>query len=304
MNMKYIFTLASAGLFLLSGCLQEDFQQSPDSGRALTVNFSRTGMANETDTNTDEQIHTLNAYRFENGILKESFKSLQVNNEGTCRLDLEQLKGEIYFLANGESIISKANLTDDVTTLDDFLNLTATSEEMASEHLFMNGMADLNSGNTSFSVALKRAVARIDLESSIQDVEVNSVVIREIALTGLVNEAGDKNILADIEKTDLTKDFGEHPFKNRKEPLYYLPEQTSNGHEVEILMTANGGWHRVKTTLPTLKRNTVYTLKVYGNGANLNVEVLTDDWESGDSSESGLYSKDWSTKRTHNCQKG
>lgn len=29
MNMKYILTLASAGLFLLSGCLQEDFQQSP-----------------------------------------------------------------------------------------------------------------------------------------------------------------------------------------------------------------------------------------------------------------------------------
>ena len=86
MNMKYILTLASAGLFLLSGCLQEDFQQSPDSGGILTVNFSRTGMTNETDTNTDEQIHTLNAYRFENGILKESFKSLQVNDEGMCKL--------------------------------------------------------------------------------------------------------------------------------------------------------------------------------------------------------------------------
>ena len=105
MNMKYILTLASAGLFLLSGCLQEDFQQSPDSGGILTVNFSRTGMTNETDTNTDEQIHTLNAYRFENGILKESFKSLQVNDEGMCKLDLEQIKGNIYFLANGESVI-------------------------------------------------------------------------------------------------------------------------------------------------------------------------------------------------------
>ena len=62
MNMKYILTLASAGLFLLSSCLQEDFQQSPDSGGTLTVNFSRAGMTNETDTNTDEQIHTLNAY--------------------------------------------------------------------------------------------------------------------------------------------------------------------------------------------------------------------------------------------------
>ena len=129
--MKYILTLASAGLFLLSSCLQEDFQQSQNTDGTLTVNFSRAGMINETGTDTDLQIHTLNAYRFENGILKESFKSLQVNDEGTCRLDLEQIKGNIYFLANGESVISKANLTDDVTTLDEFLNLTATSEEMA-----------------------------------------------------------------------------------------------------------------------------------------------------------------------------
>lgn len=304
MNMKYILTLASAGLFLLSGCLQEDFQQSPDSGGILTVNFSRTGMTNETDTNTDEQIHTLNAYRFENGILKESFKSLQVNDEGMCKLDLEQIKGNIYFLANGESVISKANLTDDVTTLDEFLNLTATSEEMASEYMLMNGMADLSSGNTSFSVALKRAVARIDLESSFQDAEVNRIVIKEVALTGLVHEAGNQSVLTDLEKNELTKDFGEHPFKNGKESLYYLPEQTSNGHEVEIMMTANGGWHRLRTTLPALKRNTVYTLRVYGNGANLNVEVLTDNWESGDSSASGLTLKGLVDKENSQLSEG
>lgn len=304
MNMKYILTLASAGLFLLSGCLQEDFQQSPDSGGILTVNFSRTGMTNETDTNTDEQIHTLNAYRFENGILKESFKSLQVNDEGMCKLDLEQIKGNIYFLANGESVISKVNLTDDVTTLDEFLNLTATSEEMASGYMLMNGMADLSSGNTSFSVALKRAVARIDLESSFQDAEVNRIVIKEVALTGLVHEAGNQSVLANLEKNELTKDFGEHPLKNGKESLYYLPEQTSNGHEVEIMMTANGGWHRLRTTLPTLKRNTVYTLRVYGNGANLNVEVLTDNWESGDSSASGLTLKGLVDKENSQLSEG
>ena len=304
MNMKYILTLASACLSILISWLELDFKYSPDSRGTLTVNFSRAGMTNETDTNTDEQIHTLNAYRFENGILKESFKSLQVNDEGMCKLDLEQIKGNIYFLANGESVISKANLTDDVTTLDEFLNLTATSEEMASEYMLMNGMADLSSGNTSFSVALKRAVARIDLESSFQDAEVNRIVIKEVALTGLVHEAGNQSVLANLEKNELTKDFGEHPFKNGKESLYYLPEQTSNGHEVEIMMTANGGWHRLRTTLPALKRNTVYTLRVYGNGANLNVEVLTDNWESGDSSASGLTLKGLVDKENSQLSEG
>lgn len=47
MNMKYILTLASAGLFLLSSCLQEDFQQSQNTDGTLTVNFSRAGMINE-----------------------------------------------------------------------------------------------------------------------------------------------------------------------------------------------------------------------------------------------------------------
>lgn len=291
MNMKYILTLASAGLFLLNGCLQEDIQQPQSSNGTLTVNFSRAGMINDAANNTDLQIRTLNAYRFENGVLKESFKSLQVSNEGSCHLDIEQLKGNVYFLANGENVISKINPTDDVTTLNEFLNLTATSEEMASESVLMNGMADLSSGNTTFSVALKPAVARIDLESSFQDAEVNSVTIKDVAVTGLVNEAGNQSILGNVERTNLTKNFGEQPFKNGKSPIYYLPEQTSSGHEVEILMTANGGWHRLKTTLPTLKRNTVYTLKVYGNGSNLKVEVLTDDWESGQSSESGLTLK-------------
>ena len=177
-------------------------------------------------------------------------------------------------------------------------------KEMASEYMLMNGMADLSSGNTSFSVALKRAVARIDLESSFQDAEVNRIVIKEVALTGLVHEAGNQSVLTNLEKNELTKDFGEHPFKNGKESLYYLPEQTSNGHEVEIMMTANGGWHRLRTTLPALKRNTVYTLRVYGNGANLNVEVLTDNWESGDSSASGLTLKGLVDKENSQLSEG
>lgn len=291
MNMKYIFILASTSLLLLSSCAKENIWQSPNSNGTLTVHFSKSGIINETWTDSDLQIQCLNAYRFENGILKEAFNSLQVNDERICRLDIKQIKGNIYFLANGESITSKTKLTEGTTTLDEFLNLTATSEEMASEYTLMNGMTDLSGGNTSFSVALKHTVSRIDLESSFQDAEINRIIIKDIALTGLVNEAGNKNILADLEKTDLTKDFGEHPFKNKRESLYYLPEQMSNGHEVEIQMTANGGWRHLKTVLPALKRNTVYTLKVYGNGANLDVEVLTDNWESGESSESSLTLK-------------
>ena len=302
--MKYILTVASAGLFLLSGCQKEKIRQDNAADGSLRISIISSGMNYGITTESETNIHTLDAYHFENGILSESFNSLQIDEKGVCRLDIKQKNGMLYFLANDANITSRANLTNNVTTLEEFLQLTATADEMTSKNLLMSGHTELDGENTSLSVSLKRAVARIDLESAFQDAEVNSITIRDIALTGLVNEGGDKSVLTNIEKTDLTKDFGEQPFKNKKESLYYLPEQTANGHAVEILMAVNGGWHRLKTTLPPLKRNTVYTLKVYGNGANLNVEVLTDNWESGNSSESGLTLKGLVDKENSQLSEG
>lgn len=304
MNMKYILTLASAGLFLLSGCQKEKIRQDNAADGSLRISIISSGMNYGITTESETNIHTLDAYHFENGILSESFNSLQIDEKGVCRLDIKQKNGMLYFLANDANITSRANLTNNVTTLEEFLQLTATADEMTSKSLLMSGHTELNGENASLSVSLKRTVARIDLESAFQDAEVNSITIRDIALTGLVNEGGDKSVLTNIEKTDLTKDFGEQPFKNKKESLYYLPEQTANGHAVEILMAVNGGWHRLKTTLPPLKRNTVYTLKVYGNGANLNVEVLTDNWENGNSSESGLTLKGLVDKENSQLSEG
>ncbi len=302
--MKYILTVASAGLFLLNGCQKEKIRQDNAADGSLHISIISSGMNYGITTESETNIHTLDAYHFENGILSESFNSLQIDEKGVCRLDIKQKNGMLYFLANDANITSRANLTNNVTTLEEFLQLTATADEMTSKSLLMSGHTELNGENASLSVSLKRTVARIDLESAFQDAEVNSITIRDIALTGLVNEGGEKSVLTNIEKTDLTKDFGEQPFKNKKESLYYLPEQTSNGHEVEIMMTANGGWHRLRTTLPALKRNTVYTLRVYGNGANLNVEVLTDNWESGDSSASGLTLKGLVDKENSQLSEG
>lgn len=302
--MKYILTVASAGLFLLSGCQKEKIRQDNAADGSLRISIISSGMNYGITTESETNIHTLDAYHFENGILSESFNSLQIDEKGVCRLDIKQKNGMLYFLANDANITSRANLTNNVTTLEEFLQLIATADEMTSKSLLMSGHTELDGENTSLSVSLKRAVARIDLESAFQDAEVNSITIRDIALTGLVNEGGDKSVLTNIEKTDLTKDFGEQPFKNKKESLYYLPEQTADGHAVEILMAVNGGWHRLKTTLPPLKRNTVYTLKVYGNGTNLNVEVLTDNWENGNSSESGLTLKGLVDKENSQLSEG
>lgn len=106
----------------------------------------------------------------------------------------------LYFLANDANITSRANLTNNVTTLEEFLQLTATADEMTSKSLLMSGHTELDGENASLSVSLKRTVARIDLESAFQDAEVNSITIRDIALIGLVNEGGNKSVLTNIEK--------------------------------------------------------------------------------------------------------
>lgn len=76
MMMKYILALTSASLLLLSGCQQEDIRQTPDTHGMLAVKFSKAGMINGTDADAESQIHTLNGYHFEDGILKETFLSL------------------------------------------------------------------------------------------------------------------------------------------------------------------------------------------------------------------------------------
>lgn len=290
--MKHILTLASASLFLLNGCQQDNFQQAANHEGTLTIHFSRNGMSNGTADDTQSRIHTLTGYYFENGLLKETLPSLKVNEEGICQVNIDHMQGSLYFLANSENAASAKGLTDNVTTLEEFMALKATAEEMASEQILMTGKTDLEAGTNSTPVSLQRAVARIDLDSPFQDAEVNSVVIKNIALTGYLHAQNAFQAPEKFETTELTKDFGTQTFKNGKTVLFYLPEQyQANGHEVEIMMTAHGGWHRLKTTLPTLKRNTVYTLKVYGNGSNLKVEVLTDHWENGLSSESDLSYK-------------
>lgn len=283
---KYILALGAACLLTLEGCSTEDIQQ--DQHSALTVQFSRTG----TDYNTtDKEIKSLSAYRFENGILKEIFPTLPVTGTLTCQFSPEQMRGTVYFLANGEYFTENIGMHPETTTEADFLGIKGTAEAMMENGLLMTGQTVLQAGETSVSVALKRSVARIDLDSPYRHVAVHSVKIENICTTGniLENPINDEK---NAEGITLQKSFEEEPFANGRTTLFYVPEQTGTGnHEVELMVLINDGWHRVKTTLPTIERNKVYTLKVKNNGASIQVETENATWETGGNSESNLTLK-------------
>lgn len=87
--MKYILTVASAGLFLLSGCQKEKIRQDNAADGSLRISIISSGMNYGITTESETNIHTLDAYHFENGILSESFNSLQIDEKGVCRLDIK-----------------------------------------------------------------------------------------------------------------------------------------------------------------------------------------------------------------------
>lgn len=279
-------SLGAACMLTLAGCTTEDIQGNQQD--ALTVQFSRTG----TDYNTaDEEIKSLSAYRFENGILKEVFSTLPVNGTLTCQLVPEQMRGTVYFLANGEHFTGSTGIQPEATTEADFLNIKGTAEAMMENGFLMTGQTVLQADETSVAVGLKRSVARIDLDSPYKHVTVHSVKIDNICTTGNILE-GPMNDEKNAESVTLQKNFGEEPFANGRITLFYVPEQSGRGnHEVELLVSVNDGWHRVKTTLPALERNKVYTLKVKNNGTNIQVETESDAWETGSNTEGNLTLK-------------
>lgn len=283
---KYILALGTACLLTLAGCSTEDIQQNQQN--VLTVHFSRT----ETNHNTaDEEIKSLSAYRFENGILKEVFSALPVNESLTCQFIPEKMQGTVYFFANGEHFTESIDIRPEATTETDFLGIKGTAESMTENGFVMTGQTVLQADDTSIPVELKRSVARIDLDSPYKHVKVHNVKIGNICTTGniLASSMNDKK---SAESITLQKNFEEEPFANGQISLFYVPEQTGKeGHEVELLVSINDGWHRVKTTLPTIERNKVYTLKVKNNGTNIQVETENDTWETGSNSESNLALK-------------
>lgn len=290
--MKNIIGVCTLLLLFLCGCSAEDSMQQELPEGTIGVRLIAMGMAEGETSNSESVVNEVEGFRFEGGMLKEVFDRLNPNTEGVCHLQPLQMRGTVYFLANASDIIQKAALQVDKTTLEEFLDLQATASEMTASGIVMSGQIELSTDMTSTSVILKRSVLRIDLDSPFEGIQVNNVKIRNILSTGYVNERQGDALSVNVQPETIGKDFGDTPFENNKETLFYLCEQKAGAYEVELMVTSNdGAWHRLKTTFTTLKRNTIYTLKVYGNGADLRVEVLVDDWENGASSESGQVLK-------------
>ena len=270
-------------LIALCACTADDFRDSTTVAEPLSVRFSMPNQQNSGGLSSE--IDNISAFRFEDNILKEVISNISINEEGVADINMASTRGNLYFLANAARIIEDNNFQVDNTSEEDFLSIKSDMEGMNHRGITMTGKADLTGNDDkNFTVAIRHSVARIDLESYSVDANVHSVRIKNVASQGYVFEQEGK--VEDIfDKEDVFKDFADTPFSNKKETIDYLPEQYGKRFQVEVLITVNGAWKRLRAELPEILRNKVYTLKIYGSGADFAISVDTGDWEYGTGSE-------------------
>ena len=270
-------------LIALCACTADDFRDSTTVAEPLSVRFSMPNQQNSGGLSSE--IDNISAFRFEDNILKEVISNISINEEGVADINMASTRGNLYFLANAARIIEDNNFQVDNTSEEDFLSIKSDMEGMNHRGITMTGKADLTGNDdNNLTVAIRHSVARIDLESYSVDANVHSVRIKNVASQGYVFEQ-ERKVEDIFDKEDVFKDFGDTPFSNKKETIDYLPEQYGKRFQVEVLITVNGAWKRLRAELPEILRNKVYTLKIYGSGADFAISVDTGDWEYGTGSE-------------------
>lgn len=265
----------------LSGC---DGKNNPEISGSGTISFvlrSEGTLPGE----PDDRINTVTAYRIADGVLKEVLEPANREKPGVFTFSPESMSGTMYVTANLDAVQSLGEAAPGMAE-EEFLSLAATAAEMTDGGIGMTGKADLKTGGTG-TLAMRRSVARLDLQSRESGVRVLKAGIKGFADVGRIfpGMAASEEDRADA--GDIVLDFSGTPVENDRRTLMYLPEQSGSVITAEVTVSSNGGTSILRASLPDdILRNNLYTLEVHGNGAEMMLEVTCGDWESGGASGS------------------
>lgn len=297
MTMKQFknISIGLLSLVLLGSCnqrLQEGIT-APGDERKLTVRFSASalGTAQNNATGTAEQLSLadIKGYHFEDGVLREVLTGEDLAQNGNYAFYPTSTTGDIYFVANApQELFGQVQIG--TTTATNFLGTIASASQLSSEQILMTGSMTLGSTSSSDStVALHRAVARLDVVS--QD---SGVLLRKVTLSGIANQGyvfpqSTISSPSGTEWGDFQKEYAESGVENHTETLTYLNEQAGTPLSAEVIVSFGGGLHRMVTEFPAeIARNNVYTLRVKGSGTGVSVSVSGDNWAEGSSTDATL----------------
>lgn len=277
---KYILNTSSALLLLsallsVSSCSSDiDVAVAPESTKNVEVALkglpSRSGEA-------PSAAASLSVFQFAGSHL---IKSTKVEAYDSEKISLDKGNTTDIYFASGVDVEVSSDMT-----LSEFLNSTVTSAEGAqSAPLFFTAVSSVSDSADGLEVAMKRGVARIDLDANGTELNINEIIIEDAPAASYVFE-GDKGMYMP-EKTTYSYAFQSAP-EGVVKNMFMLFE-SDDAVNVSIHATQNGKQVSYKAVLDSIERNKVYTLRVYDTDVSIGASFAVAEWEDGGNVDGGL----------------
>lgn len=274
--------LLSACLF---GCSDEQDAVVAGDGSVRTITLRSATFASQpggVQDVTSAEVESLEAFVFTDGTLRRRLTDIPVS-QGQCRIELPETSGRLYLLANGGQLLPQDGTVEDlVMREDDFAALYASPVAAGVLQPFLTGVSDLAAIGRQAEVTMKRGVARVDLRLRADGIQVDSVALRGVAVSGRIFPDDVVNARDDVERTDWSKRYAV-PKETSDTALCYLFEQAGEELQARVYARINGRKTVQTANFPAeIRRNTVYAISISGNGGQLVTTVeAQENWEEG-----------------------
>ena len=272
MSIKNIFAIMVS--FAVISCTDKETMNEHNGANSVILprvsSYNYTSGNDET-TETNE-IETLNACLFENGVMTRVYSDI----DPLAGIKIDDSKGRLYMVAN----IEGNNSYNIGMSEEEWLSTTVTHTGGVNL-TYMSGVIDLSDASHGV-LQLYRGVARIDVNvSGNHDLSVSDIMFKNVAQQSYLNR---RNTVESPEGTNYDDVIPviDTPLTGSTYGVAYLCEQSSDNISAVLTVNVDGELVEKEVALPSiLKRNCVYTINVFKESVQADVTLSVTDWENG-----------------------
>ena len=280
----YIIGLLCSLLFISSCSDRWEQEETVASGTAeLCISRSSFQVAGKpSPLSGEDEITSLRAYRFEEGVLQKVYEPLSVGGDD-YRLSLDRLSGTLYVIANEEPACEEGT-----TKETDWLQTVLTADQHRISNYF-TGKADLSGKMgkaVSIPLALTRGVARFDFRIEVPEgtVSVKRFAVKQVARQAYLFPGDTVRSPEGTAKEDCIISTPDAPLTRDSLGILYVYEQANPDLSVSLEAEINGKVYAFEQPLPSdIRRNTVYAIVLRKDVLQVDAQLTVEAWGEGDS---------------------
>ena len=272
MSIKNIFAIMVS--FAVISCTDKETMNEHNGANSVILprvsSYNYTSGNDET-TETNE-IETLNACLFENGVMTRVYSDI----DPLAGIKIDDSKGRLYMVAN----IEGNNSYNIGMSEEEWLSTTVTHTGGVNL-TYMSGVIDLSDASHGV-LQLYRGVARIDVNvSGNHDLSVSDIMFKNVAQQSYLNRRNTVESPKGTNYDDVIPVI-DTPLTGSTYGVAYLCEQSSDNISAVLTVNVDGELVEKEVALPSiLKRNCVYTINVFKESVQADVTLSVTDWENG-----------------------